>query len=190
MVRPWSVRVTYAELAITTNFSFLRGASHPKELAIAATLQGHYAIGIADRNTLAGVVRAYDALMHPKLPRNKPRLLVGSRLVFRDGTPDILAYPTDRVAYGRLCRLLSTGKLRAPKGECFLDFADLFTWHEGPLFIVMPPERPGAETKSTLDLLVQIARNRVWLAAADCIRATTASGWIICRRWPTTIACR
>ena len=158
--------MSYAELAITTNFSFLRGASSPKELAISATLQGHYAIGIADRNTLAGVVRAYDALSHPKLPKNKPKLLVGSRLVFRDGTPDILAYPTNRAAYGRLCRLLSAGKLRAPKGECFLDFADLFTWHEGLLFIVMPPERPGAETKSTLDLLVQIARNRVWLAAA------------------------
>src|SRR5690242_15291770 len=114
MVRPWSVRVTYAELAITTNFSFLRGASSPKELAISATLQGHYAIGIADRNTLAGVVRAYDALSHPKLPKNKPKLLVGSRLVFRDGTPDILAYPTNRAAYGRLCRLLSAGKLRAP----------------------------------------------------------------------------
>src|ERR1044072_9251095 len=123
MVRPWSVRVNYAELAITTNFSFLRGASKPKELAVSAALQGHYAIGTADRNTLAGLVRAYDALTHPKLPKKKPKLLVGSRLVFRDGTPDILAYPTDRAAYGRLCRLLSMGKLRAKKGECFLDFA-------------------------------------------------------------------
>jgi len=158
--------VTYAELAITTNYSFLRGASHPKEFAVAGTLQGHYAIGIADRNTLAGVVRAYDELQNPRLPKNKPRLLIGSRLVFRDGTPDILAYPTDRAAYGRLCRLLSMGKLRAKKGECHLDLADLFSWHEGLLFILMPPEKPGEETRSTLELLAQIAHGRVWLAAA------------------------
>ncbi len=158
--------MTYAELAITTNFSFLRGASHPREFVIAGALQGHYAIGIADRNTLAGIVRAYDEWHNPRLPKNKPKLLIGSRLVFRDGTPDILAYPTDRAAYGRLCRLLSMGKLRAKKGECFLDFADLFQWHEGLLFIVMPPEKPGEETRSTLDLLAQIARGRVWLAAA------------------------
>ncbi len=158
--------MSYAELAVTTNYSFLRGASHPHEFATAATLQGHHAIGITDRNTLAGVVRAYDALKDPKLPQKKPKLLVGSRLAFRDTTPDILAYPTDHKAYGRLCRLLSAGKLRAQKGDCFLDFADLFTWQEGLLFIVMPPEKFGDETKKTLELLAQIARGRVWLAAA------------------------
>ena len=158
--------MTYAELAITTNYSFLRGASKPEEFAVAATLQKHHAIGIADRNTLAGVVRAYDGFENPKLPKDKPRLLVGARLVFRDGTPDILTYPANRAAYGRLCRLLSLGKLRAKKGKCHLDFADLFAWHEGLLFIVMPPEKPGAETKATLELLAQIAPRRVWLAAA------------------------
>ncbi len=158
--------MNYAELAITTNYSFLRGASQPQEYAVAATLQKHYAIGIADRNTLAGVVRAYDGFENPKLPKDKPRLLVGARLVFRDGTPDILSYPADRAAYGRLCRLISAGKLRARKGECHLDFADLFQWHEGLLFIVMPPEKFGAETKATLELLTQIAPRRVWLAAS------------------------
>jgi len=66
-------------------------------------------------------------------------LLAGARLVFRDGTPDILAYPQDRVAYGRLCRLLSAGKIRAPKGECYLTFEDLLKWQEGLLLIVLLP---------------------------------------------------
>jgi error-prone DNA polymerase len=115
---------TYAELAVTTNFSFLRGASHPKDLVNRAAELCLAAIGIADRNTLAGVVRAHEAWK--KLPTGTPpKLLIGTRLVFRDGTPDILAYPKDRKAYARLCRLLSIGKLRAPKGECFLDLTDL-----------------------------------------------------------------
>src|ERR1700712_4663300 len=94
--------VQYAELAINTNFSFLRGASHPQEYAVAGTMLGHAAIGIADRNTLAGVVRAYDAL--EEIEGSKPRLLVGARLVFADGTPHVLAYPVDRAAYGGVCR--------------------------------------------------------------------------------------
>ena len=128
----------YAEIAVTTNFSFLRGASHARELVLTAALHGHAAIGIADRNTLAGVVRAYEAITEVKTGA-APRLLVGARLVFVDGTPDILAYPTDRDAYGRLCRLLSTGKLRAAKGECILSFSDLVAWQEGLLLVVMPP---------------------------------------------------
>src|SRR5205807_248440 len=68
-----------------------------------------------------------------------PKLLVGARLVFVDGTPEILAYPSDRAAYGRLCRLLSLGKLRAAKGECILRFEDLFSWQEGLLFVLMSP---------------------------------------------------
>jgi error-prone DNA polymerase len=130
----------YVELAVTTNFSFLHGASHPHEYAAAAKLCGHPAIGIADRNTLAGVVRAYDALNQLAEETGRaPKLLVGSRLVFVDGTPDILAYPTDRAAYGRLCRLLSAGKARAAKGECILTLDDLLAWQEGLLLAVMPP---------------------------------------------------
>jgi error-prone DNA polymerase len=128
----------YAELGITTNFSFLRGASHPQEFALAAALHGIAAIGIADRNTLAGVVRAYDAI--EQIEGDKPKLLVGARLVFTDGTPDILAYPTDRAAYGRLCRLLTTGKLRAKKGDCLLSFSDLLLWREGLLLAVVAPD--------------------------------------------------
>jgi error-prone DNA polymerase len=132
----------YAELAVTTNFSFLCGASHPKEFAAAATLLGYSAIGIADRNTLAGVVRMYDELRQTREQAGfAPRQLVGARLGFVDGTPDILAYPVDREAYGRLCRLLSAGKLRAPKGDCVLVLDDLLKWQEGLLLIVMPPQR-------------------------------------------------
>ncbi len=139
----------FAEIAVTTNFSFLRGASHPREMVAQAAVYGYAAIGIADRNTLAGVVRAFDA--HNQLKEQTdaplPRLLIGSRLVFVDGTPDILIYPTDRPAYGRLCRLLSDGKLRAPKGECLLTLDDLLRWQEGLLLVVMPPHpRRGATT--------------------------------------------
>ncbi len=140
----------YAEIAVTTNYSFLRGASHPGELIKTAAKLRLAAIGIADRNTLAGIVRAYAALQ--VIEENKPRLLVGARLVFVDGTPDILAYPTDRAAYGRLCRLLSAGKLRAPKGECHLALHDLLKWQEGLLLVVMAPhpqrkERPDDSPK-------------------------------------------
>ncbi len=113
-----------------------------------AAVHGYAAIGIADRNTLAGVVRAYDALnqMREQTDGALPKLLIGSRLVFVDGTPDILAYPIDRAAYGRLCRLLSDGKLRAPKGECLLSLRDLLKWQEGLLLVVMPPHPRRGET--------------------------------------------
>ena len=159
--------MAYAELAITTNFSFLRGASHSHELAAAATLLRLPAIGIADRNSLAGVVRAYSAL--EQIKGEKPRLLVGARLVFADGTPDILAYPSDRAAYGRLCRLLSAGKLRAKKGDCLLYREDLLQWQEGLLLAVVPPSRLAQGRTQLQDLLIdlnQIAPNRIWLAAS------------------------
>jgi len=144
--------VNYAELAVTTNFSFLRGASHPHEYVRAAALYGMPAIGIADRNTLAGIVRAYDTVNELMEETGRaPRLLVGSRLVFMDGTPDILAYPTDRAAYGRLCRLLSVGKARAAKGECILTLDDLLAWQEGLLLVVMPPHpRPRQSNNDPL----------------------------------------
>ena len=88
----------YAELQAATNFSFLRGASHPGELVVGADALGMAAIGICDRNSLAGVVRAYEEWS--KLdPSGRPGLLIGARLVFNDGSPDIIAYPRDRAAY-------------------------------------------------------------------------------------------
>ena len=101
--------INYAEIGITTNFSFLCGGSHPQAYVHQAAILGLPAIGIADRNTLAGVVRAFKELDNPKI-EHKPKLLIGSRIVFVDGTPDILVYPRDRAAYGRLCQLLTQGK--------------------------------------------------------------------------------
>jgi error-prone DNA polymerase len=139
----------YAEIGVTTNYSFLRGASQPGELVLAAALYGHTAIGIADRNTLAGVVRAFTAIREVREKFGAaPKLLVGARLVFVDDAPDILAYPTDRAAYGRLCRLLSLGKSRAAKGECILTLSDLLEWQDGLLLVVMPPHPAREESSS------------------------------------------
>src|SRR6476620_3428902 len=99
----------YAEIGITTNFSFLRGGSDPRAYVHQASELGIPAIGIADHNTLAGVGRDWTEIDHPE-GKHKPKLLIGTRLVFIDGTPDILAYPRDRAAYGRLCQLLPRGK--------------------------------------------------------------------------------
>ena len=149
--------MSYAELAVTTNFSFLRGASHPGDFVEQAQALGYAAIGIADRNSLAGVVRAYEKWRKLKDP---PRLLIGARLVFRDGTPDILAYPKDRKAYARLSRLISVGKLRAEKGECLLDLADLLGHRRGLLLIVMPSDLQAAKPA-----LSQLGAD-TWLAAS------------------------
>ena len=121
----------YAELAVTTNFSFLRGASHPQEMVATADELGCFAIGIADRNSFAGVVRAYDEAKNRKI-----KLLVGVRLVTTDGF-EVLAYPTDRAAYGRLCKLLTTGNLKAKKGECHLTFEEILGASEGQMFIAL-----------------------------------------------------
>ena len=124
----------YAELAVTTNFSFLRGASHPDEMVAAADELGLAAIGITDRNSFAGVVRAYD-----EARKRNIQLLVGARLVTADGF-ETLAYPTDRQAYGRLCQLLTTGNRKAKKGECHLSFEDILAASEGQIFIALPPQ--------------------------------------------------
>lgn len=158
--------MTYAELAITTNFSFLRGASHPEELVETAKALGLKGIGIADRNSVAGVVRA-----HAMVEENGEgmKLAVGARLVFDDGsTPDILAYPKDRAGWGRLTRLLSLGKRRAEKGECLLGFPDLLEFVEGLNLIVMPPRPLDAEklTAMLLRLKRAASRNSLWLGAA------------------------
>jgi error-prone DNA polymerase len=123
----------YAELAVTTNFSFLRGASHPQEMVAAAAALGLAAIGIADRNSFAGVVRAYGEARQRKI-----KFLVGVRLAAIDGF-EVLAYPTDRKAYGRLCRLLTKGNLKAKKGECLLTFEEILGASEGQVFIAIPP---------------------------------------------------
>ncbi|OQP56784.1 error-prone DNA polymerase [Niastella populi] len=123
----------YIELQVTSNFSFLRGASHPEELIEYAAGLGYKAIAVTDHNTLAGMVRAHVAAKKAGI-----RLIVGCRLNLLDGAP-LLAYPTDNAAYSNLCRLLSKGNLRAEKGECHLYKKDVFEHAAGMLFIVLPP---------------------------------------------------
>jgi error-prone DNA polymerase len=122
----------YAELQVTTHFSFLRGASSPEELFGQAAALGITALGVVDRNSLAGVVQAHKAAQATGV-----RLVVGARLDLEDGAP-VLVYPTDRAAYAHLTRLLSIGKARAGKGGCRLAFADLAEWGEGQIVTLAP----------------------------------------------------
>ena len=124
----------YVELGVSTPFSFLRGASDAIELALSALELGMDSIGIADRNTLAGVVRMHSACDAVGL---KP--LIGCRLDLTDA-PSLLAYPIDRDGYGRLSRLLSLGKMRSEKGECALTLGDVAEYQEGIAFIAWPTE--------------------------------------------------
>ena len=157
----------YAELAAATNYSFLRGASSPAAMVARALELGMVGIGIADRNTVAGVVRAHVALQERQqraaaqgLILPDFRLVVGARLVFADGTPDILAYPATRHGWGRLTRLLTLGNLRARKGECILYFDDLLEHDADLLLIVMS----GADA-AVLKRLCVHAPHRVWMGA-------------------------
>src|SRR4030088_1335901 len=159
---------SYAEIGITTNFSFLRGGSDPRAYVHQASKLRLPVIGIADHNTLAGVVRAYKELENHEV-KYKPKLLIGSRLVFMDGTPDILVYPRDREAYGRLCRLLTRGKRGddTDKGECHLKLDNLLEFTEGQLLVLTLPHR--FEPEKALKVLDQLQRSRadgVWLAAS------------------------
>src|ERR1700722_5343018 len=126
--------MSYAELQVTTHFSFLRGVSSPDELFAAAALLGIPALGVTDRNSLAGMVRAHEAAKTTGV-----RLIVGCRLDLQCGT-SLLVYPTDRRAYARLCRLLTVGKTRAGKGQCQIDWPDVEEWNEGLLAILLPHE--------------------------------------------------
>ncbi len=133
--------IGYAELVAATNYSFLRGASHPAEMVLEAVAIGLSALGIADRNSVAGVVRAkvaLDELQESGLAPPCFRLFSGTRLVFEDGTPDIVAYPSTRKGWGRLTRLLTVGNMRAVKGDCILRFDDLLQYLDDMLLIVLP----------------------------------------------------
>ena len=133
----------YAELQVTTNYSFLRGASHVEELLAAAKLMGHDALAVTDRNTLAGVLRAHGRAVEAGM-----RLIVGCRLDLRDDT-SLLVYPMDRPAYSRLCQLLTRGKTRGGKGACILDWEDLAEHAEGLIAVLLPSE---AETGTVANL--------------------------------------
>src|SRR5262245_37294577 len=124
----------YAELEVTTNFTFLRGGSHPEELVATAKALGLDAIAVTDVNTLAGVVRGHLAAKEAGI-----KFIVGVRLDLQDA-PSLLAFPHDRAAYGRLCRLLTLGQRRTEKGACTLYLDDVAAHAEGLSFIVLPPD--------------------------------------------------
>jgi error-prone DNA polymerase len=169
----------YAELQVTTNYSFLRGGSHPGELVGQAARLGHNAIGIADRNTLAGVVRAYSAVRElyeeTGIPRESwIRLIVGARLETLDGY-SLLAYPMTLDGYKRLSRLLSQGNRHAAKGECDLHFRDLEEHAEDILAIVLPPRQAGDPAfHERLRNLARLYRGRCYLAGTMLFRGNDA----------------
>ena len=150
----------YAELQATSNFSFLRGASHPGELVIAAEALGLSALGVCDRNSLAGVVRAWT-----EAKEHRVRALTGCRLDFADATPSLLVYPKDREAYGRLTRLLTVGQLRADKGKCELHWSDFLDHAEGQLALIVPPASLDETFERRLETMAGDLRGAVWLAA-------------------------
>ncbi len=165
------IRLMYAELDITSNFTFLTGGSHPEEYVTRAAELGIQAIAIADENSVAGIVRAHTAAREiarqvrlrreadadpigpprpghvPKPPSAPiyctPRLIPAARIVLRDG-PTVTMLPRDRKAWGNLCRLISTGRLRTEKGSCDLGLDDLLEWGAGSELLLHPPQTPTA----------------------------------------------
>jgi error-prone DNA polymerase len=128
--------MSYSELQVTTNFSFLRGGSHPEEMVTQAAALGHTKIAITDRNSVAGVVRAHLAAR----PDNVDiKIIPACRLDLLDGA-SLLAYPTDMDAWSRLSGLLTRGNLRAEKGQCHLYKQDVYEHAKGIKFIAVPPE--------------------------------------------------
>jgi error-prone DNA polymerase len=176
----------YAELDACSNFSFLEGASHPAELVAEAKALGLAALGLSDRNSLAGVVRAHVAAKEQGV-----RLLIGARLVFQDGAA-LIVYPRDRAAYGRLCRLLSLGKSgiddeapdeasleeasdeiqpdRIGKGECRLDFAQAAALAEGLIALAPAPASIDAAFAARLTAWRRLWPDDLYLAAAPLYR--------------------
>ncbi|MDE2597625.1 MAG: error-prone DNA polymerase [Sphingomonadales bacterium] len=148
----------FAELVAATNYSFLRGASHPAQIVGQAHALGMAGIGIADRNTVAGVVRAHIAWREIGGLASDFRLVVGARLVFADGTPDVIAYPATRHGWGRLTRLLTLGNRRAEKGDCTLRLPDLLDHADDLLLIATDRDR------ALLDRLAEVRTGAVWLA--------------------------
>lgn len=151
----------YAELQVTTHFSFLRGASSAAELFATAKVLGIEALGVVDRNSLAGIVRALEASRATGL-----RLVVGCRLDLVDGM-SILVYPTDRPAYSRLTRLLTLGKGRGGKAKCILHLADVALYAEG-LIGILVPDMPDEVCAVQLRKMTELFGDRAY--ASLCLR--------------------
>ena len=171
----------YLEFAGASNFSFLRGASHPEELMVQAQSIGLAGLGLCDRNSVAGVVRAHLAKREQNLPL---KYHPGARLVFADGTPDILAYPRDRAGWGRLTRLLTVGNLRGQKGDCILHLDDLLAHIFGLELVVM-----GGPAR-LLSQLRAAAPHRVRLAASMLYRGRDRARLARLQHWRARRTCR
>jgi error-prone DNA polymerase len=176
----------YAELQCTSHFSFLRGASSCDELFAQAAMLGIEALAIVDRNSLAGIVRAHEAAKTTGV-----RLIVGCRLDLADGM-SILAYPADRPAYARLCRLLSLGKKRGGKARCRLDWSDVIAYGEG-LIAVLVPDKADDICALRLRRLSEAFRDRAYLALTlrrrpnDALRLHEISNLAARARVPTVV---
>ncbi|MEI9889344.1 MAG: error-prone DNA polymerase [Caulobacteraceae bacterium] len=172
----------FAELDCRTHYSFLEGASRPRELVMQAKMLGIDALGVADRNSLAGIVRAWDEGKTQDLD-----VLTGARLQFTDGS-ELIVYPRDRAAYGRLCRLLSIGKAEIDrdtavirkagekgfkpigKGECKLAFEQAVQLGEGLVALVPAPDAPDAAFEERLEAWRAAWPDRLYLLAAPLYR--------------------
>ena len=144
----------YTELQVTTNFSFLRGASHPDELVEQAAALGYSQVGITDRNSFAGLVRAHVAAKEKGI-----RIIPGCRLDLADG-PSLLAYPVNKEAYSMLSELLTTGNLRAEKGKCLLYKADVYKCTEGIKYISIPPAGLNDQFEFDASFITQLTEYR------------------------------
>ena len=164
----------YAEFAVQSNFSFLRGASRPEELVVAAKFYDYAAMGLADRNTVAGVVRAWSQSKHIRLESGEVvqlRYHPGCRLVFSDGTPDVLAYPQDRQGWANLCRMLTVANARGEKGDPDLRKEDFLEWGERMSLAVLPDLHANEEeTLALLRALKDRFGRNLRLAAAPAYR--------------------
>jgi error-prone DNA polymerase len=160
--------MNYTELQVTSNFSFLHGASHPEEFIEQATAYEYKEIGITDRNSLAGIVRAHVAAKSTHI-----RFLPACRLDLLDG-PSLLAYPTNVDGYSQLSGLLTTGNLRAEKGECHLYKADAYGQLKDLKLIVIPPGKLNSEFdfdpsfEKQLKQYLDVFGNRLYLSVSKC----------------------
>ena len=133
--------MSFVELSATSNFTFLTGASHPEELMTRAQELALPGLAIADENSVAGIVRAHTAAREiTRTEGSSPRLIPAALIRLRDGFT-VTALPVDRAGWGRLCRLLSQGRLRAEKGACDLGLDDLLNWSDG-LHLLLHPQAP------------------------------------------------
>ena len=158
--------MSFVELSALTNFTFLTGASHPEEMVLRAVEMGMDAIAVADVNSVAGIVRAHTKAR--ELARDggpKLRLIPAARVVLEDGF-QVTCLPRDRLAWGRLSRMLSKGRLRAAKGECRLELADLLDWGEGVELLVLPPGQ-----RLTLATAGEVMEGRLWKAHVQRLAA-------------------